>query len=136
MDISKAKAKYPEAETFSFGNSKKLCDKLTLLVVSGKKTTTCAALSFYLSGKEKMPSAGRIYIATNWDGTPAVAIKIVEVEIKRFNEVREGFALDEGENNDLEGWQKDHREYFEQNGEFEPQMKLVCERFEVVEVFT
>lgn len=135
MKLSEVKAKYPGSESFLFGDSKKLCDELTSLVVSGKKIATCESLSVYESGKEKLPSVGRIDIAADWGGKPAVAIRTIEIEVKKFNEVEEGFALDEGENDDLEGWRKDHREYFETNGDFYPEMKLVCERFEAVEVF-
>ncbi len=135
MDLSELKAKYPDSKTFKFGDNKKLCEELTSLVISGKKTATCDALSFYESGKEKMPRVGRVDIALNWEGSPAIAIRTTEIEIKRFNEVEEGFALDEGENTDLEGWQNDHREYFERNGGFDPDMKLICEQFEVVEIY-
>ncbi len=129
------KAKYPGSETFKFGDNEALCNELTSLVISGDKTATCGALSFFESGEEKMPSVGRIDIALNWDGSPAVAIRTIDIEIKRFFEVEEGFALDEGENEDLEGWRSDHKSYFERNGGFHPEMKLVCERFEVVEIF-
>ncbi len=135
MNLSEVKAKYTDSETFRFGDSKELCDELTSLVISGKKIATCDVLSFYETGKEEMPRVGRIDVALNWEGKPAVAIRTVELEIKKFCEVGEEFALDEGENEDLEGWRKDHREYFERNGDFDPDMKLVCERFEVVEVF-
>jgi len=135
MDLSEVKVKYPDAETFTFGDSKGLCEELTALVVSGRKTATCDTLIFYESGKGKMPCVGRVDIAMTWEGKPAVALRTVEIEIKKFNEVGEDFALDEGENDDLEGWRKDHREYFERNGGFDPEMKLVCERFEVVEVY-
>jgi uncharacterized protein YhfF len=82
-----------------------------------------------------MPSVGRIDIALNWDGTPALAIRTLSIVIEKFSEVGEAFALAEGENDNLEGWQLDHRAYFERNGGFDPEMKLVCERFELVEEF-
>ena len=135
MDLSEAKAKYPGSEVFRFVDSKELCDELTSLVVSGKKIATCDALNLYESGKEELPRVGRVDIALTWEGKPAVAIRTVEIEITKFKEVGEEFALAEGENDDLEGWQKDHREYFERNGGFDPNMKLICERFEVIEVF-
>ena len=49
-----------------------------------------------------------------------------------FDEVDEGFALSEGENDGLEGRRCDHQAYFERNGGFDPKMWLVCERFQVV----
>ena len=75
MNLSELKAKYPDSETFKFGDNKELCEELTSLVISGKKTATCDALSFYESGKEKMPRVGRVDIALNWEGSPAIAIE-------------------------------------------------------------
>jgi len=135
MKLSQARFKYPGSETFTFGDSKELCDELTLLVIDGKKIATCEALDVYESGGEKMPKEGRVDIALTWEGTPAVAIQTIQVEIKRFIDVDEEFALAEGENDDLAGWQRCHKEYFERSGRFDADMKLVCERFKVIEVF-
>ncbi len=135
MDLSEVQTKYPESETFRFGDSKELCEELTSLVINGTKTATCDSLSIYESGKEKMPTVGRVDIAMTWEGEPAVAIRTIEIEVKKFCEVDEEFALDEGEDDSLEGWRKHHKEYFERSGGFDPEMELVCERFEVIEVF-
>ncbi len=53
----------------------------------------------------------------------------------RFCDVYEQFALLEGENDSLDEWQEDHKRYFERNGGFDESMELVCECFELVEVF-
>jgi uncharacterized protein YhfF len=135
MDLSEIRAKYPDLKTFVFGDSKELCDALTGLVIRGEKIATCEALSAYTSGEEEMPVLGRVDVALTWEQEPAVAIRTIEIEIRMFNEVEEDFALDEGENTDLEGWRKDHQEYFKRNGHFDIEMKVVCERFEVVEVY-
>ena len=82
-----------------------------------------------------MPVLGRVDIALTWEQKPAVAIRTIEIGIKAFSEVEEGFALDEGENTDLAGWRKDHQEYFERSGHFDLKMEVVCERFEVVEIY-
>mgnify|MGYP000542491651 CR=1 FL=1 len=135
MDISTAKANYPGAETFKFGDSEALSESLLSLVKSGKKTATCGALSEYGEGGDVMSEVGRIDIALNWDGTPAVALRMLSVVVTKFCDVDESFALAEGEDDDLEGWRRGHQGYFERNGGFDPEMSLVCERFEVVEMF-
>jgi uncharacterized protein YhfF len=135
MDLSKVKEKYPNSTTFTFGDNKELCDQLLFLVRSGNKTATCEALRVFELGKVEMPKVGRIDIALNWDGTPSLAIKTIEITVKKFIEVGEEFALAEGENESLEGWREDHRAYFERNIGFDPEMLLVCERFEVIEVY-
>ena len=42
----------------------------------------------------------------------------------------------EGENDDLDGWRRDHRRYFERNLGFDSEVMLVCERFKVVHDFS
>ena len=127
--------KYPNNERFKFGDSEKLCTELTELVRSGMKTATCGALRDFENGNEAMPTVGRVDIVLNWDGTPALAIKTKSVEIIQFKDVPEEFALLDGEDQSLGEWQKGHKAYFERNGGFDPEMKLVCECFELVEVF-
>ena len=133
MTLVQLKLAYPDAETFKFGDSEALCGELLALVRAGKKTATCGALREFEAGGEAMPVPGRKDIALNWDGTPALVIETLDVAIKRFCDVGEAFALAEGENEDLAGWQRDHRAYFERNGGFDPEMQLVCERFRLVE---
>ncbi|WP_186414927.1 MULTISPECIES: ASCH domain-containing protein [unclassified Pannonibacter] len=126
-------AKYPGAVTFKFGDSEHLSAELIALVRSGRKTGTCGALRDFTEGGETLPVAGRRDIVLNWDGTPALVIETSSVTIRRFCDVEAEFALSEGENDDLAGWQRDHGAYFERNGGFSPEMELVCERFRVVE---
>lgn len=133
MLIDDLKQKYPGAETFKFGDSKGLSDQLIALVRDGRKTATCGALRDFQNGDEALPVVGRRDIALNWDGTPAFVIETVDVAINRFCDVGEDFALAEGENDDLAGWQRDHQAYFERNGGFSQEMDLVCERFKLVE---
>ena len=80
-----------------------------------------------------MPVVGRKDIVLNWDGTPALVIETVDVTLRRYSDVDADFALAEGENETLEGWQADHRRFFERNGGWTPDMMLVCERFRLVE---
>ena len=81
---------------------------------------------------EELPVIGRKDIALNWDGTPALLVETLEVTHKRFCDVDERFALDDGENEDLDGWRRGHQEYFERHGKFDREMMLVCERFRLV----
>ncbi|GFE65782.1 ASCH domain-containing protein [Litoreibacter roseus] len=125
--------KYPHAETFTFGDSKALCDQLLALVRLGKKTATCGALRDFSEDGEALPAVGRQDISLNWDGTPALVIETTEVKVRRFCDVDAEFALAEGENETLEGWQAGHRAFFERNSGFDREMELVCERFKLVE---
>ncbi len=135
VTLAEARARFPGAETFTFGDSRDLCDTLLALVRAGKKTATCGALRDFADDGEPMPVVGRRDIALDWDGSPALVIETREVTVRRFAEVDEAFALDEGENEDLAGWQQDHRAYFERHGGWSEDMDVVCERFRMVEDF-
>jgi len=128
------KKRYPNAETFTFGDNRELCGRLLGLVRSGAKRATCDDLRVFSEEAEPMPVVGGYYISLNWGGIPALVIKTTEVRIMAFKDVDEVFALAEGENSSLEGWRKGHRAYFERNLGFDPDMKLVCERFDLIEV--
>ena len=124
---------YPGAGTFKFGDNEALCQRLIKLVRTGKKTATCGAAREFDAEPDAMPVVGRCDIAANWDDTPALVIRTVEVSRKRFCDVDAEFALAEGENDTLEGWRKDHKAFFKRNGGWHPEMELICERFELVE---
>ena len=133
MTLDDILARYPDAETFTFGDSRALCDALLALVRSGKKTATCGALRDYIEGDDPMPEVGRQDVALDWDENPALVIETVEVRIRRFCDVDADFALAEGENDSLDGWAEGHRAWFERSGGWSANMELVCERFRVVE---
>lgn len=118
---------------FRFGDGRALCDALTALVLARAKTATCMPLRDVESGAKPMPVVGQRDVATDWDGDPVALIETLEVTVRRFDEVDETFALAERENDTLAGWRADHREYFERNGGWSPDMPLVCERFRLVQ---
>jgi len=127
------KTRYPHATTFRFGDSASLSASLIALVRTGRKTATCGALHDFTNEGDELPVAGRTDIVLNWDHTPALVVRTVAVEMKRFCDVEEAFALQEGENDSLADWQASHQAFFERNGGFDDEMVLVCERFELVE---
>lgn len=121
--------------TFSFGDSSELADELLALVLAGIKTATCGALRDFGPGGEVMPELGRHDIVLDGLGRPAAIVETIELAICRFDEVNAQFAYDEGEGaRTLEAWRTNHRAYFERNGGWSPDMKLLCERFRLVEV--
>lgn len=134
--LATLRRRYPDAETFTFGDSRALCDQLLALVRSGRKRATCGALRDFQTGGEALPVAGRRDIALDWDANPVLVIETVEVTIRRFCDVEADFALAEGEDETLGDWQAGHRAYFEHNGGWSDDMELVCERFRLIEVCT
>ena len=119
--------------TFRFGDSRALCDELLALVRAGRKTATCGALRDYGEGGEALPEPGRRDAALDWDGNPALVIETLTTQCIRYCDVGEALALAEGENDDIEGWRRDHRAVFERNGGWHPAMWLIFETFRMVE---
>ncbi len=135
MTLEEALKRYPGAETFQFGDSRELCDELLALVRIGKKTATCGAQRYFGESGEALPVVERRDIALDWDGALALVVETTEVTERRFCDVDADFALAEGENETLAGWQAGHRRFFERNGGWSSDMVLVCERFRLVEDF-
>lgn len=123
--------KYKDA--FQFGIS---ADWLADLVAEGKKTATTSGYAFYELEKETIPQAGEYYIVLDGREEPVAVIQIESVEVVPMNEVKEDFALAEGEG-DYQFWWDAHEKFFteslkEYGKEFSPNMLVVCERFKKV----
>ena len=122
------------AIAFSFGDSPEMADELLALVLAGRKTATCGALRDFPAGSPSRPMVGRRDTVLDGRGVPAAIIETIEVTIRRFDEVDAAFAFDEGEGfRTLTDWRDGHRDYFERNGGYAPDMELICERFRLVE---
>jgi uncharacterized protein YhfF len=115
-------------DQFSFGDSPELADELAELVLAGKKRATCWAASDGPS-----TAVGKRMVMLDGAGRPRAIIETVELTQWRFEEVDEGFAFDEGEDDrTLTSWRTAHRNYFTRHGTYAPDMLLYCERFRVV----
>jgi uncharacterized protein YhfF len=117
-------------ETFSFGDGPDLANELLELVLSGTKRATCWAESQGLLSAE----VGKLMAVLDGDGVPKAVLKTIELTKRRFDEVDEAFARDEGEGDrSLRYWREAHTRYFCRLGIYKPDMMLWCERFELVE---
>jgi uncharacterized protein YhfF len=120
-----------DLESFSFGDSPALADELLELVLMGKKTATCWLASEGAKGAE----VGKRWIAKDGKGRPRAIIETVELTRRRFEEVDEAFAYDEGEGDrSLDYWRRAHSDYFTAQSAFSKGMELYCERFRLIEV--
>jgi len=120
-----------DLESFAFGDSPALADELLALVLVGAKTATCWAAS----EGDKGVKVGKRWIVNDGLGRGRAVLETVELTRRRFEEVDETFAHDEGEGDrSLAWWRRAHRNYFTRRGEFQPGMEVYCERFRLVEV--
>ncbi|MBS0488857.1 ASCH domain-containing protein [Phenylobacterium sp.] len=118
-------------EHFAFGDSPAMADELLALVLQGKKTATCWPASQGLKGS----AAGARYVVLDGAGAPCVVIESTELVQRRFDEVPDDFAAEEGEGDlSYAHWAAVHEDCFTREGAFAPDMMLWCERFRLVEI--
>ncbi|HZZ35956.1 MAG TPA: ASCH domain-containing protein, partial [Caulobacteraceae bacterium] len=103
-------------ESFAFGDSPQMADRLLAFVLSGAKTATCWSVR---DGQQT--HVGKRMVVKDGAGHPRAVVETVSLEQLRFNEVGWTFALAEGEGDEcLEEWREGHRAYFTRNGGFAP----------------
>ena len=125
-------------EAWAFGDGPEMADRLGELVLAGRKTATCEALWEVEAEGGQMARPGEKSIVLGGGGEPLCVVETMEVEVRRFDEVDEAFARDEGEGDlSLAYWREAHRRFFtrtlpEIGHRFSEDMPLVCERFRVV----
>lgn len=125
---------YAAAPRWPFGDSPELADELLALVLDGRKRATCSSLVSCQA--DVMPAVGDLSVILDGGGRPTCVIRTTEVRILAFDQVDEDFMRAEGEGDlSAQYWREGHQTYFEREGVFAPDMPLVCERFELVEVF-
>lgn len=117
-------------DRFSFGDTPALADKLLALVLSGRKTATTSSMND--------PSATNNHVGKRWivmdgSGQDRAVIETIELTERRFDEVDETYARQEGEGDgSLEHWRAMHRAFFTREGTYSDQMRVMCERFRLI----
>jgi uncharacterized protein YhfF len=125
-------------EAFYFDDNEPSANELAELVLSGRKRATAALLWGHEAEGKRVPQAGDLSIVTDFAGNAKCVIETQRVDIVPFSDVTEEFARTEGEGDgSLEYWRMAHEAFFGREcmrigREPEPDMPVVCERFEVV----
>jgi uncharacterized protein YhfF len=117
-------------ESFAFGDSPEMADRLLGFVLAGAKTATC-----WSARDGELTHVGKRTVVNDGAGRPRAIIETVSLQQMAFDQVPWSFASAEGEGDeDLEDWRAGHRAYFTRNGGFAPDMRVWCERFRLVEI--
>lgn len=122
-----------------FGDHPALADELGALVLAGTKTATCSALWEWEAEGSDLPQVGKKTVVLNGAEQPICMIETTEVQIQPFNQVDAQFAYNEGEGDrTLESWRREPWKYFSRalpklGKQPTEDMRLVCERFKVVD---
>ncbi len=125
-------------EIDEYGDSPEMRDELVSLILEGKKTATCGSLFQYEHEGYAPSQEGDRRVVVDGSGAPVCITEIIEVSLKKFKDVKEDFARDEGEGDgSLEHWRKGHWQFFSRvlppiGAEVSEDMMLICERFKVI----
>jgi uncharacterized protein YhfF len=124
-------AYWSELDRFPFGDGPELADELLALILIGRKTATCWSAAEGPKGTQ----VGKRWVVEDGAGQARVVLQTVELTQRRFNEMDDAFAAEEGEGDlSLAYWRAAHRKYFTKNGGFAADMMLWCERFRLIEI--
>ncbi len=126
-------------EAWAFGDPSSLPDlstELALLVRDGPKRATAGLVADFGEGTEAapMPVPGDLSVVLDGHGSPVCVIRTAGVVVRRFGDVDESFAWDEGEGDrTLAWWRQAHMWYFfEQGTRIDEDTLMVLERFELL----
>lgn len=133
--IDEAPVDVPEA--WAFGATTDHADELLRLVASGVKTATASSLWDFETTGEEVPLEGSFSIILDGRGVPKAVIRTTKLTVMAFSEVPAEHAYAEGEGDrTLATWRDIHERYWrahlENDRGFEPDMPVLCEKFEVV----
>ena len=126
-------------EKWHFEMNEKACNYLLDLVLKGKKSATSSSLDGYKCSEEEIPKVGDLSVITDWNGNPGCIIRTTNVLVIPFKDITFEIAKKEGEDDNLDSWRKNHIEFFKEEGkelgyQFNENMKVVFEEFEVIEI--
>jgi uncharacterized protein YhfF len=120
-----------------FGDDAEMRDRLLDFVFNGNKRATAAMLDYDYEEDEPVEALGEIFIVVGNEKEPVGKIQVTRVDVVRFDEVPDEFALAEAEG-DLTGddFRKSHREFWEGCGyEVKPESMVVCMYFDLIEKY-
>jgi uncharacterized protein YhfF len=124
--------------TIEFGNPGKSRDTILDFLFNGNKRATAGLLEQdYLAEGEEIEAVGEFLVVVGNELEPLGKIKITRVEIVRFDEVSDEFALAEAEG-DLSGddFRNSHRAFWEGCGyEINDDSQVVCAYFDLIEKY-
>lgn len=125
-------------EKWHFELTEGACNYLLDLVLKGQKRATASSVLGYQIEGEEIPQEGNLSVITDWEGNPRCVVRTTRVQIIPYKDITFDIAKLEGEDDSLESWRKNHREFFIEEGkelgyQFSEDMEVIFEEFEVVE---
>lgn len=125
-------------DIWSFGDSPKMADDLLTYVLTGEKTATSGMLVDFQADNMYVPKVGDKHLILNGKREPACIIEMVDIQIKKFKDVDETFALKEAEGfKSLQDWRELHWAFFTRRCQklgikLNEDVDLVCHEFKLI----
>lgn len=122
--------------SIEFGNHGESREKLISLILDGNKRATAGTLQWdYIAENEPIETVGERLAVLDNQKSQVATIEITRVEVRKFSEVPDEFALAEAEG-DLSGddFRKNHLEFWSKIGlDITDETQIVCLYFDLVE---
>lgn len=124
-------------QVYHFTNSEYVANELCELVLANKKKATSSAKKTFEILNIPYPNVGDFSVITDYYGNPRCVIQNISVSEHRFCDMDFNLVSKEGEDENLESWQKNHEKFFKEESKslgytFEYEMLVVFEEFKVV----
>jgi uncharacterized protein YhfF len=133
MTLDEVLVRYSGAVAYRPGDGPALNAEILALMRSGRKTVTCDA--WESARADGLPVPGRIDVALDSEGRPALATRTLKVERVPFDAMDAARVAPQGEFRDLAHWREGYRAYLTRAGTYAPDVAMMVETFEVVEDF-
>lgn len=124
--------------SFYFCDNKHDADICAELVLAGRKQATATSLAELTIAGDPLPQVGDFAIVTDWAGRARAIIQTTSVNVRKFGDVNEDFAVKEGEGDlTLEWWKAAHESYYSRvlkNSDYvvDEKLEIACEEFKLL----
>lgn len=126
------RAHIAQLNTFAFGDSPQMANRLAALVIAGAKTATCSAA---VHGSDA--AVGERQVCLDGAGTPVCVIETTSLQTLAFSAVTPDMATLEGEGDlSYRYWREGHIAFFERKGTWSPDMDVIFETFVVTDILS
>jgi uncharacterized protein YhfF len=117
--------------SFEFGTPAEMREKLTGLVLEGRKRATAGLLEQYADEGEELEHVGERLVVLDNDRRPVGTVQITQVDVFPFAKVPWEFVTAEGEGDDtVQEWRENHRTEWQAEGfSVHDDTQVVCLRF-------
>jgi len=123
-----------DVHSFEFGMPGEMRERLTDLVIQGRKRATAGLLAAYAAEDEELERVGERLVVLDNDGRSVATVEITQVDVCAFSQVPWSFLAAEGEGDEsVDEWREGHRaEWAAEGVTVDGDTQVVCLHFVLV----